>query len=36
MKPILEFKNLSYKYPGTKNWALKDINLKIPQGSFMF
>jgi len=31
---ILEFKNLSYKYPGTKNWVLRDVNLKIPQNSF--
>jgi energy-coupling factor transporter ATP-binding protein EcfA2 len=30
----LQLKNISYKYPGTKNWILENINLEIPQGSF--
>lgn len=30
----LELKNLFYKYPGTKDFILKDINLKIPKNSF--
>ena len=34
VKTAIHLKNLSYKYPGTKNWVLKDVSLKIPQGSF--
>jgi energy-coupling factor transport system ATP-binding protein len=34
MKVALQFEKVSYKYPGTKNWVLEDISLKIPQGSF--
>jgi len=32
--PALQLKNISYQYPGTKNWVLENINLEIPQGSF--
>lgn len=28
----VEFKNVSFKYPGTDNWVLKDINLKFDLG----
>lgn len=31
---VLEFKNVSYKYPGSEDWVLKDVNLRIPQNSF--
>jgi ATP-binding cassette, subfamily B, bacterial PglK len=29
---VLECRNLSYKYPGTENFVLKDINIKIRRG----
>lgn len=32
--PIVEFKNVSYKYPLTKTCALKNINCTIEQGKF--
>ncbi|MGR9036828.1 MAG: lipid A export permease/ATP-binding protein MsbA, partial [Gammaproteobacteria bacterium] len=28
----LEFKNLSFRYPGANDWALRDINVKIEPG----
>ncbi len=28
----IEFKNVSFKYPGTENYALRDINIKIENG----
>lgn len=28
----IEFKHVSFKYPNTNTYALKDINIKIPQG----
>ena len=28
----IEFKNVSFKYPGTENWALKDFSLKFKVG----
>ncbi len=30
----LQFKNISYRYPGTENWVLDNINLEIPKNSF--
>lgn len=33
-KSTIILEHVSYKYPGVKDWVLKDINLKIPQGSF--
>ena len=34
LKKAIEFKDVSYKYPGGKNWILKDVNLIVPKGSF--
>lgn len=34
MKDALHLENISYQYPGSKNWVLENINLEIPQGSF--
>lgn len=31
---VLELKNISYKYPGSDNWALKELNFSIARGSF--
>ena len=28
----IEFKNVSFKYPGSENYALKNINIRIPSG----
>lgn len=33
-KIAVKIKRLSYKYSTSDNWALRDINLEIPQGSF--
>lgn len=33
LKGAIEFKNVSFKYPGTENYILKNINLSIPQGT---
>ncbi|WP_028548543.1 energy-coupling factor ABC transporter ATP-binding protein [Paenibacillus sp. UNC451MF] len=33
MNPIMEARELSYSYPGTKVQALHDLNLKIPEGT---
>jgi len=33
-KPAIDFKQVSYKYPGVDEWTLKDVNLKIPRNSF--
>jgi len=30
--PVLEIKNLSFKYPGSKNFVLKNVNMKIKAG----
>lgn len=30
----IKLEKVSYKYPGTDNWALHDINLEVPRGSF--
>ena len=30
--PVIEFKNVSFKYPHSDKYALKNINLKIPYG----
>ena len=32
-KKIIELINISYKYPSSKNYVLKNINIKIPVGS---
>jgi len=32
---IIKIENLSYRYPRTKKWVLKDINLEIKQGEFL-
>lgn len=29
----LELKNVSFRYPGKSQWALKDVTLKLPQGT---
>lgn len=34
LKLAVNIKDLSYKYSANENWALRDINLEIPQGSF--
>lgn len=34
LKLAVNIKGLSYKYSTSENWALRDINLEIPQGSF--
>lgn len=31
----IEFKNVSFKYPGTENYSLKNINLKIDSGEHL-
>ncbi|MBD3281383.1 ATP-binding cassette domain-containing protein [Candidatus Uhrbacteria bacterium] len=31
-KLIIEFKNVSYKYPGAKNYALRNLNLTLREG----
>ena len=31
-KPVLEFRNISYKYPGSERETLKDINFKLEPG----
>ncbi|MEM2083051.1 MAG: energy-coupling factor transporter ATPase [Nitrososphaerota archaeon] len=31
----IEFNNFSWQYAGSKNWALKEINLKIKHGEFI-
>ena len=31
----IEFKNVSFKYPGSENYALKDINIKINDGAHL-
>ena len=33
VKGEIEFVNVSFKYPGTDNYILKDINIKIPAGN---
>jgi len=33
IKGNIEFANVSFKYPGTDNYVLKNLNLKIPGGS---
>ena len=33
LKGNIEFTNVSFKYPGTDNYVLKNLNLKIPGGS---
>lgn len=33
--PEIEFKNVSFKYPGTENYVLKDINIKIHPGEHL-
>jgi len=30
--PVIIFKNVSFKYPGQKKWALQNLNLKIDSG----
>jgi ATP-binding cassette, subfamily B, bacterial len=30
--PLIEFKNVSFRYPGTKRWVFKNFNLKINPG----
>src|SRR3989344_9233150 len=30
--PIVEFKNVSFKYPGTERWILKNFNLTVKSG----
>lgn len=32
---IIEFKNFSYKYPLSEDWALKNITMEIEQGEFI-
>ncbi|MEM1575519.1 MAG: energy-coupling factor transporter ATPase [Nitrososphaerota archaeon] len=32
---VIEFNNFSWQYAGSKNWALKEINLKIRDGEFV-
>ena len=34
MISAIEFKQVSYRYPGTSEFVLKDVNLKIPKNSF--
>jgi energy-coupling factor transporter ATP-binding protein EcfA2 len=33
-RPAIEFEDVSYKYPGTKELVLENVNLKIPRNSF--
>ena len=33
-KKKLSLKNIHYKYPNSKKWILKDVDLEIPNGSF--
>ena len=32
---IIKVENLSYRYPRTKKWVLKDLNLEIKEGEFI-
>ncbi|WP_439183714.1 ABC transporter ATP-binding protein [Carboxylicivirga taeanensis] len=32
IQEAIEFRNVSFRYPNTHNWILKDINLSIPKG----
>jgi len=29
----IEFRGVSFKYPGASSWALEDVSFKIPRGS---
>jgi len=31
--PWVEFRNVSFRYEGTKRWTLKDVNLRVPAGA---
>ncbi len=33
---MIEFKNFWFRYPNSTRWALKDLNLKIRKGEFVF
>ncbi|WP_352418860.1 ABC transporter ATP-binding protein [Proteiniborus sp.] len=33
IKGDIEYKNVSFKYPGTRNYALKNINIKVKKGN---
>ncbi|PSO04256.1 hypothetical protein B9Q13_05055 [Candidatus Marsarchaeota G2 archaeon ECH_B_SAG-G16] len=35
MKSLICAENLSFRYHGSKNWALKEVDLKISQGEFV-
>ena len=35
MEKVISINNLSYKYPSTDNWALKNINLEIYEGEYV-
>lgn len=35
VETVIKVENLSYRYPRTKRWVLKDINLEIKQGEFV-
>ncbi|GAP13977.1 ATPase components of various ABC-type transport systems, contain duplicated ATPase [Longilinea arvoryzae] len=34
-KPIIQLKNVSYRYPRSKRWAILHLNLEINQGEFV-
>ncbi|MCR5720128.1 MAG: ABC transporter ATP-binding protein/permease [Lachnospiraceae bacterium] len=33
--PVIEFKDVSFKYPSSTDWVLKDVNIKIPAGQHL-
>jgi ABC-type multidrug transport system fused ATPase/permease subunit len=33
IKHSIEFRNLSYRYPGCKDWTLEDVNFSVPAGA---
>lgn len=35
MSPLLEIRNLWFKYPASPDWVLRDINLNIAEGEFV-
>ena len=35
LEKIVAIKDLSYRYPSARNWALKDINLEIDEGKYV-